>query len=232
MPHHLTPQINDRYAHLNLSNGNGTLSRQPASGTTTTLTRLSNGLSSTHELDGKHPFNGGIGISANRRSGSESWLGSSRSRETSPASSIPPGMPAFRVIPLCNGSGAQGLQDDFIDRSLQLDPLTQTVGSTTFPSGTFGNVTNAQRVSSTLGSDIASNPASDRFANYNTSMCIPVGALSAGTMRANSESASNADTPWQPQPSMGNSASALNLNGNDSNESAVAPLLRRNQYWV
>lgn len=39
---------------------------------------------------------------------SDSWMESSRSRDTSPASSIPPGMPAFRVIPLCetenNGS--------------------------------------------------------------------------------------------------------------------------------
>ncbi len=34
-------------------------------------------------------------------SDSDSWLESSRSRETSPSSSIPPSLPAFRVIPLC-----------------------------------------------------------------------------------------------------------------------------------
>ena len=248
LPHHLTPQTHDRYAHLHISNGDGgTLSRQPVSGNTTTLTRLSNGLSSTHELDNKHHLNGGVGISTNRRSGSESWLESSRSRETSPASSIPPGMPAFRVIPLCNGSGEQGFQDDLINPPMQNDPFAQTVGSTTFPSGTFGNMSsNPQRVSSTLGSDITSNPASDRFANYNTSMFAPIGAHSAGTMRATSESASNADMTWQLQSSevdtshdnrtrgasMGNSASALNLNGSNSNAPAAAPLLRRNQYWV
>ena len=245
MPHHLTPQTHDRYAHLHLSN-DGTLSRQPISGATTTSTMLSNGLSSSHEQDNKHHMNGGVGFSSNRRSESESWLESSRSRETSPASSIPPGMPAFRVIPLCNGSGEQGFQDEFLDGSLQNDPFSQTVGSTTFQQGAFGTMSNTQRVSSTLGSDVTSNPASDRFANYSNGIFTPIGAHSAGTMRAASEAASNGDVPWQMQSSpgdnllenrsrgqsIGTSGSAVNLDANSSSAANAAPLLRRNQYWV
>ena len=207
---------------------------------------LSNGLSSAHELDNKNHINGGVGFTGNRRSESESWLDGSRSRETSPASSIPPGMPAFRVIPLCNGSGEQGFQDDFLDGPLPNDPFSQAVGSTTFQPGAFGTISNAQRVSSTLGSDVTSNPASDRFGNYTSSLFTPIGTHSAGTMRAASESASNAEVPWQIQPSVGDtslesrsrgqgigtSASALNLEANSSNGSNAAPLLRRNQYWV
>ena len=238
MPHHLTPQMHDRYAHLHLTNGDGTLSHQPLSGATTTSTMLSNGLGSTHEQDNKPHMNGGISFSSNRRSESESWLESSRSRETSPASSIPPGMPSFRVIPLCNENVEQAFQENFLERPVPNDPFSQAVGSTTFqPGGAFGNLSNVQRVSSTLGSDVASNPASDRFANYSGSLFTPIGAHSAGTMRAASESASNADVPWQVQPAiagqgMGTSASALNLDANNSSASNVAPLLRRNQYWV
>ena len=46
-------------------------------------------------------------------SDSDSWLESSRSRETSPSSSIPPSLPAFRVIPLCEADtpGAAHLSD-------------------------------------------------------------------------------------------------------------------------
>ena len=43
---------------------------------------------------------------ANNGSDSDSWLESSRSRETSPSSSIPPGLPAFRVIPLCESESS------------------------------------------------------------------------------------------------------------------------------
>ena len=39
-------------------------------------------------------------------SDSDSWLESSRSRETSPSSSIPPSLPAFRVIPLCESESS------------------------------------------------------------------------------------------------------------------------------
>ena len=39
-------------------------------------------------------------------SDSDSWLDSSRSRETSPSSSIPPSLPAFRVIPLCESESS------------------------------------------------------------------------------------------------------------------------------
>ena len=244
MPHHLTPQTHDRYAHLHLSN-DGTLSRQPISGATTTSTMLSNGLGSTHEIEKKSIQNGGVTFSSNRRSESESWLESSRSRETSPASSIPPGMPAFRVIPLCNGTAEPGYQDEFLDGQLQNDPFSQAIGSTTFQPGAFGTMSNNQRVSSTLGSDVTSNPASERFGNYTSSLFAPIGAHSAGTIRATSESVSN-DAPWQIQPSvgdtsmegrargqsMGTSSSALNLDSNNSNGSNVAPLLRRNQYWV
>ena len=243
---HLAPQTHDTYSHLQISTGDGTLSRQPVSGTTTTLPRFTNGLSSMHELDNKQHLNGGINVNTNRISGTDSWFESSRSRETSPASSIPPGMPAFRVIPLCNGTGEQGFQDDLIDRPLQNDPFAHTIGATTFPTSTFGDMSNVPRGSSTLGSDVTSNPASDRFANYSTTMFAPVGAHSAGTIRANSETASNGGINWPlPQlggdasqdnllrgPGAGNSTSALNLNGTNSNASTTAPLLRRNQYWV
>ena len=245
MPHHLTPQTHDRYAHLHLSN-DGTLSRQPISGATTTSTMLSNGLGSAHDIENKSNQNGGVTFSNNRRSESESWLESSRSRETSPASSIPPGMPAFRVIPLCNGTAEPGYQDEFLEGNLQKDPFTQAIGSTTFQPGAYGTMSNTQRVSSTLGSDVTSNPASERFGNYTSNLFAPIGAHSAGGVRATSESASNGDAPWQIQPSigdtsmegrargqsMGTSSSALNLDTNNSNGSNVAPLLRRNQYWV
>lgn len=245
MPHHLTPQTHDRYAHLHLSN-DGTLSRQPISGATTTSTMLSNGLGSAHDIENKSNQNGGVTFSNNRRSESESWLESSRSRETSPASSIPPGMPAFRVIPLCNGTAEPGYQDEFLEGNLQNDPFSQAIGSTTFQPGAYGTMSNTQRVSSTLGSDVTSNPASERFGNYTSNLFAPIGAHSAGGVRATSESASNGDAPWQIQPSigdtsmegrargqsMGTSSSALNLDANNSNGSNVAPLLRRNQYWV
>ena len=245
MPHHLTPQTHDRYAHLHLSN-DGTLSRQPISGATTTSTMLSNGLGSAHDIENKSNQNGGVTFSNNRRSESESWLESSRSRETSPASSIPPGMPAFRVIPLCNGTAEPGYQDEFLEGNLQKDPFSQAIGSTTFQPGAYGTMSNTQRVSSTLGSDVTSNPASERFGNYTSNLFAPIGAHSAGGVRATSESASNGDAPWQIQPSigdtsmegrargqsMGTSSSALNLDTNNSNGSNVAPLLRRNQYWV
>lgn len=39
-------------------------------------------------------------------SDSDSWVESSRSRETSPSSSIPPSLPAFRVIPLCESESS------------------------------------------------------------------------------------------------------------------------------
>ena len=39
-------------------------------------------------------------------SDSDSWLESSRSRDTSPSSSIPPSLPAFRVIPLCESESS------------------------------------------------------------------------------------------------------------------------------
>ena len=102
-------------------------------------------------------------------------------------------------------------------------------------------MSNTPRVSSTLGSDAASNPASERFGNYTSSLFTPIGARSAGSIRATSESAPNADAPWQIQPSvadtsrgqsMGTSSSALNLDTNNSTGTNVAPLLRRNQYWV
>ena len=227
---HLTPKTHDRYAHLQIPNGGGGTMLHPSmTGTGTTLTRLSNGLNAAPEIGSAHQLSSGVSGGVNRVSGTESWLESSRSRETSPASSIPPGMPAFRVIPLCNGE--QGIQDDVVTRPLQSDPFSHTIGATTFPSTTFGNM--QQRGSSTIGSDVTSNPASDRFANYNTGMFAPMGPNSINTMRASSETASNAgEVGWSgqqaPDAPIGNSASALNLNGS----STAAPLLRRNQYWV
>ena len=50
-------------------------------------------------------ISGAAAVAANL-SDSDSWLGSSRSRETSPSSSIPPSLPAFRVIPLCESESS------------------------------------------------------------------------------------------------------------------------------
>ena len=73
-----SPRLNpERY------NGNGTLSRHPTGYGTIS----------------------GAAVAANL-SDSDSWLGSSRSRETSPSSSIPPSLPAFRVIPLCESESS------------------------------------------------------------------------------------------------------------------------------
>jgi chondroitin sulfate proteoglycan 4 len=48
----------------------------------------------------------GLGSAGQPVSDSDSWLESSRSRETSPSSSIPPSLPAFRVIPLCESESS------------------------------------------------------------------------------------------------------------------------------
>lgn len=71
---------------------------------------------------------------------SDSWMESSRSRDTSPASSIPPGMPAFRVIPLCENDGGNS--------HVSSDPFTLLRG------------TPMNRYSSNHGSEIGS--SSDR----------------------------------------------------------------------
>merc|ERR1719480_303173 len=53
-------------------------------------------------------------------SDSDSWMESSRSRETSPSSSIPPSLPAFRVIPLCESeSSGTHLSDPPLHSSIQ-----------------------------------------------------------------------------------------------------------------
>ena len=76
-----SPRLNpERY------NGNGTLSRHTPYGT----------------LNAGHTQ---VGAGANL-SDSDSWMESSRSRETSPSSSIPPSLPAFRVIPLCESESS------------------------------------------------------------------------------------------------------------------------------
>ena len=55
----------------------------------------------------------GLGLRGNQlpatqrpASDSDSWMESSRSRDTSPSSSIPPSLPAFRVIPLCESESS------------------------------------------------------------------------------------------------------------------------------
>ena len=55
----------------------------------------------------------GLGLRGNQTpatqrpaSDSDSWMESSRSRDTSPSSSIPPSLPAFRVIPLCESESS------------------------------------------------------------------------------------------------------------------------------
>ena len=74
-----SPRLNpERY------NGNGTLPRHNT---------------------GYGTISGAAAVAANL-SDSDSWLGSSRSRETSPSSSIPPSLPAFRVIPLCESESS------------------------------------------------------------------------------------------------------------------------------
>jgi hypothetical protein len=56
-----------------------------------------NGSQSKHNMSDTHTGPSG----GHHPSDSDSWLESSRSRDTSPSSSIPPSLPAFRVIPLC-----------------------------------------------------------------------------------------------------------------------------------
>ena len=72
-------------------------------------------------------------------SDTDSWIESSRSRETSPSSSIPPGLPSFRVIPLCD-SESSGTH--LSDPNATAMPLVEK-----FP-----------RNSSNMGSDLGSNP--------------------------------------------------------------------------
>ena len=72
-------------------------------------------------------------------SDSDSWVESSRSRDTSPESSIPPGMPPFRVIPLCESESSGTHMSDPNNAPLP--------GSTGF-----------LRNSSNMGSDLGSNP--------------------------------------------------------------------------
>lgn len=64
----------------------------------------------------------GLGLSSHGAniSDSDSWMESSRSRETSPSSSIPPSLPAFRVIPLCESeSSGTHLSDPPLHSSIQ-----------------------------------------------------------------------------------------------------------------
>ena len=62
----------------------------------------------------------GIGAIGANISDSDSWMESSRSRETSPSSSIPPSLPAFRVIPLCESeSSGTHLSDPPLHSSIQ-----------------------------------------------------------------------------------------------------------------
>merc|ERR1712013_224487 len=67
----------------------------------------------------------GLGLSSHGAniSDSDSWMESSRSRETSPSSSIPPSLPAFRVIPLCESeSSGTHLSDPPLHSSIQPPP--------------------------------------------------------------------------------------------------------------
>ena len=113
---------NGRFAHI--SSNPGTLQRQQQKNTMKTTLLPPAGTTSNHHLPP-------------RSSDSDSYLESSRSRETSPASSIPPGMPPFRVIPLCEAEN---------------DPFSGLAP----PNGIHQNP--FIRTSSNLGSDIGSNP--------------------------------------------------------------------------
>ena len=138
---------------------------------------------------------------------SDSWLESSRSRETSPASSIPPGMPAFRVIPLCE-SESSGTHIS--------DPFT-VLGA---PNGNP-----QQRGSSNLGSEPGS--SNNTYGLFGQ----PTGPLSV--VRAGSEANdTNATNGWgmsETDPLRGGSSQNGSVTNNGT---AAAPLLRRNQYWV
>ena len=128
----------NRFPHIH-SNG-GTMQRNGNNKGGNSLTLPSNG----------HANGMTNGMSNGMNSDSDSWMDSSRSRETSPASSIPPGMPAFRVIPL----GDHPDHHNSAHHHLPSDPAAFT---------TLGNGHNPAypRNSSNLGSDLGSNP-SDR----------------------------------------------------------------------
>ncbi|TRY66991.1 hypothetical protein TCAL_11761 [Tigriopus californicus] len=108
----------------------------------------SNGTLPRPTMNGNHSHNNSLALpnpaslqlTTLNPSDSDSWMESSRSRETSPASSIPPGMPPFRVIPLCD-SESNGTH--FSDPSAYT--TLGTNGNPPFP-----------RTSSNLGSDLGS----------------------------------------------------------------------------
>lgn len=134
---------------------------------------------------------------------SDSWMGSSRSRETSPESSIPPGMAPFRVIPLHSAESES--------RSLSADPGGKYLFGKRFYSSwdnshnvnlflTLGGAFTTLNGGSVRGSEAGSNP-SDHWAEVNGK---PFGSAQ------------------QPQPP----------DGTPSSNGSTQPLLRRNQYWV
>ena len=134
---------------------------------------------------------------------SDSWMGSSRSRETSPESSIPPGMAPFRVIPLHSAESES--------RSLSADPGGKKINYFNYYSmwwnshnfnifRTPGVAFTTLNGGSVRGSEAGSNP-SDHWAEVNGK---PFGSAQ------------------QPQPP----------DGTPSSNGSTQPLLRRNQYWV
>ena len=131
------PTTKDLVASPKLNHTNGTLNRFPHI--------HSNGGTLKRPTTAVPPTTNGLtnGMT-NGNSDSDSWMDSSRSRETSPASSIPPGMPAFRVIPLGGDSEHAPLPND--------PTAFTTLGATNGGAGAF------PRTSSNLGSDLGSNP--------------------------------------------------------------------------
>lgn len=178
----MTTRTLERFPHLH--SNSGTLQRQPVNTGSTTMM--------------PPPIN---------PSDSDSWVESSRSRETSPASSIPPGMPPFRVIPLCESeSSGTHISDPMAFTTLQ---------------GQQGQGLTFTRNSSNLGSEIG--------------MLYPRSGSEAGSNAPSDNWGLDPNhTPLQPLTNGSRSNNGTLVNGG-SNGSAVPgsqPMLRKNQYWV
>ena len=191
-----SPPGRSPFTHLHMNGGGGgTMSRQ-------TLSIPSS--STNHNV-----MNGVLGGTGG--SDSDSWIESSRSRETSPASSIPPGMAPFRVIPLCDSESS----------GTHLSDPCQTAFTT------LG--TNTPAFPRTSGSDMGDRPYGPmypRSGSENGSSApsdhwtTPNGIDNKGMANGGGNGSTNG------------LANGGGVGGSNGTGGGPQPLLRRNQYWV
>ena len=190
-----SPPGRSPFAHIHMNGGGG----GGASGTMSRQTLLIPSSSNHNGINGGGIPGGG--------SDSDSWIESSRSRETSPASSIPPGMAPFRVIPLCDSESSGTHLSDPCQTAFT------TLGANTpaFPrtSGSDMGDRPYGPMYPRSGSENGSSAPSDHWPD---SKGLPNGAGSTNGL------------------TNGGGAGSSSSNGNSS--SGAQPLLRRNQYWV